>query len=332
MNSRPIHRDARVFVAGHRGLAGSAIVNSLRQRGISNLLLRARAELDLRTADEVDRFFRSEKPEYVFLAAAKVGGIVANDTHPAEFVTENLQIQTNVIEASHRHGVERVLFLGSSCIYPRDCPQPIRENSFLSGPLELTNRAYAVAKIAGIEMCWAFNRQYGTNFLAVLPCNLYGPGDNYHPENSHVLPALIQKAHECKVSGTKTMTVWGTGNPRREFMYSSDMADACVMLMELPPPRFSGLIESKAEPPIINIGTGSDLTIRELAETVMRVLGVDAEIVFDPSRPDGTPRKVLDVSKLRALDWEPKVPLASGLALAYQDFLKSPKRVEQVTS
>jgi GDP-L-fucose synthase len=332
MNSRPIHRDARVFVAGHRGLAGSAIVNSLRQRGISNLLLRTRAELDLRTADEVDRFFRSEKPEYVFLAAAKVGGIVANDTHPAEFVTENLQIQTNVIEASHRHGVERVLFLGSSCIYPRDCPQPIRENSFLSGPLELTNRAYAVAKIAGIEMCWAFNRQYGTNFLAVLPCNLYGPGDNYHPENSHVLPALIQKAHECKVSGTKTMTVWGTGNPRREFMYSSDMADACVMLMELPPPRFSGLIESKAEPPIINIGTGSDLTIRELAETVMRVLGVDAEIVFDPSRPDGTPRKVLDVSKLRALDWEPKVPLASGLALAYQDFLKSPKRVEQVTS
>jgi GDP-L-fucose synthase len=332
MNSRPIHRDARVFVAGHRGLAGSAIVNSLRQRGISNLLLRTRAELDLRTADEVDRFFRSEKPEYVFLAAAKVGGIVANDTHPAEFVTENLQIQTNVIEASHRHGVERVLFLGSSCIYPRDCPQPIRENSFLSGPLELTNRAYAVAKIAGIEMCWAFNRQYGTNFLAVLPCNLYGPGDNYHPENSHVLPALIQKAHECKVSGTKTMTVWGTGNPRREFMYSSDMADACVMLMELPPPRFSGLIESKAEPPIINIGTGSDLTIRELAETVMRVLGVDAEIVFDPSRPDGTPRKVLDVSKLRALDWAPKVPLASGLALAYQDFLKSPKRVEQVTS
>ncbi len=332
MNSRPIHRDARVFVAGHRGLAGSAIVNSLRQRGINNLLLRTRAELDLRRADEVDTLFRSEKPEYVFLAAAKVGGIVANDTQPAEFITENLQIQTNVIEAAHRHGVERLLFLGSSCIYPRDCPQPIRESSFLSGPLELTNRAYAVAKIAGIEMCWAFNRQYGTNFLAALPCNLYGPGDNYHPENSHVLPALIQKAHECKVSGTKTMTVWGTGNPRREFMYSSDMADACVMLMELPPSEFSGLIESKAEPPIINIGTGSDLTIRELAESVMRVVGVDAELVFDPSRPDGTPRKVLDVARLRALGWAPKVSLESGLALAYQDFLKSPKRVEQVTS
>jgi GDP-L-fucose synthase len=331
MNSQPLHRDARICVAGHRGLAGSAIVNSLKQRGMTNLLLRTHGELDLRNAHEVDAFFRAEKPEYVFLAAAKVGGIVANDTQPAEFITQNLQIQTNLIEAAHRHGVERLMFLGSSCIYPRDCPQPIRESSFLSGPLELTNRAYAVAKIAGIEMCWAFNRQYGTNFLGVLPCNLYGPGDNYHPENSHVLPALLRKAHECKVSGSRTMTVWGTGNPRREFLYSTDMADACVMLMELPSAEFDRLIDSRSEPPIINIGTGSDLTIRELAEIVMRVVGVDAEIVFDPSRPDGTPRKVLDVSRLHGLGWTAKVPLEDGLAVSYQHFLKSSYHLEQVT-
>jgi GDP-L-fucose synthase len=331
MNSRTLHADARVFVAGHRGLAGSAIVNSLKQRGIKNLLLRTRAELDLRKADDVDRFFQTEKPEYVFLAAAKVGGIVANDSQPAEFITENLQIQTSVIEAAYRHGVERLLFLGSSCIYPRDSPQPIQESSLLSGPLEPTNRAYAVAKIAGIEMCWAFNRQYGTNFLAVLPCNLYGPGDNYDPENSHVLPALIQKAHECKVTGSKTMTVWGTGRPRREFLYSSDMADACAMLMELPPSKFSRLVEPRSEPPIINIGSGQDQTIRELAEAVLQVVGVDAEIVFDASRPDGTPRKVLNVARLQALGWRPKISMDEGLALVYQDFLKSSKRLEQVT-
>lgn len=331
MNSRPLRHNSRVFVAGHRGLAGSAIVNSLRQRGIDNLLLRTRQELDLRRADDVDAFFQKEKPEYVFLAAAKVGGIVANDTHPAEFITENLQIQTAVIEAAHRHGVERLLFLGSSCIYPRDCPQPIQESSFLSGPLELTNRAYAVAKIAGIEMCWAFNRQYGTNYLAVLPTNLYGPGDTYHPKNSHVLPALIQKAHECKVSGEERMTVWGTGNPLREFLYSTDMADACVMLMELPEAKFSRLIESRSEPPIINIGTGSELTIRELAQLVLRVIGAKAEIVFDPSKPDGTPRKVLDISRIRALGWQPTVSLEQGIALALEDFLKSSSPVEQAT-
>jgi len=331
MNSRPLGSNSRVFVAGHRGLAGSAIVNSLRQRGISNLLLRNRQELDLRRADDVDAFFRKEKPEYVFLAAAKVGGIVANDTHPAEFITENLQIQTAVIEAAYKHGVERLLFLGSSCIYPRDCPQPIQESSFLSGPLELTNRAYAVAKIAGIEMCWAFNRQYGTNYLAVLPTNLYGPGDTYHPKNSHVLPALIQKAHECKVSGEDRMTVWGTGNPLREFLYSTDMADACVMLMELPEAKFSKLIESQSEPPIMNVGTGSELTIRELAQLVLRVIGTKAEIVFDPSKPDGTPRKVLDVSRIRALGWQPTVSLEQGIALAYQDFLKSANPVMQAT-
>jgi len=331
MNSRPLSHNSRVFVAGHRGLAGSAIVNSLRQRGISNLLLRNRQELDLRRADDVDAFFRKEKPEYVFLAAAKVGGIVANDTHPAEFITENLQIQTAVIEAAYKHGVERLLFLGSSCIYPRDCPQPIQESSFLSGPLELTNRAYAVAKIAGIEMCWAFNRQYGTNYLAALPTNLYGPGDTYHPNNSHVLPALIKKAHECKVSGEDRMTVWGTGNPLREFLYSTDMADACVMLLELPEAKFSKLIESQSKPPIINVGTGSELTIRELAQLVLRVIGAKAEILFDPRKPDGTPRKVLDVSRIRALGWQPTVSLEQGIALAYQDFLKSANPVMQAT-
>jgi GDP-L-fucose synthase len=331
MNNQSLHPDARIFVAGHSGLAGSAIVRSLRQQGFNNLLLRTHGELDLRNPGEVNDFFHAENPEFVFLAAAKVGGIVANNTSPADFITENLEIQTNVIKAAHAHGVERLLFLGSSCIYPRDCPQPIKESSFLTGPLELTNRAYAVAKIAGIEMCWAFNRQYGTKYLAALPCNLYGPGDNYHPENSHVLPALIQKAHECKISGAKTMHVWGTGNPRREFLYSSDMADACVMLMSLPHPEFSALIQSESEPPIINVGTGTDLTIRELAETVMRVVGVNANIEFDSRRPDGTPRKVLDTSRLRALGWEPKVSLEAGLALAYQDFLQASNRVEQVT-
>ena len=331
MNNRPLDRNSKVFVAGHRGLAGSAIVNSLRQRGVHDVLLRTRQELDLRRADDVDEFFRSEKPEYVFLAAAKVGGIVANDTQPAEFITENLQIQTAVIEAAHRHGVKRLLFLGSSCIYPRDCPQPIQERSFLSGPLELTNRAYAVAKIAGIEMCWAFNRQYGTNYLAVLPTNLYGPGDNYHPENSHVLPALIQKAHQCKIFGEDTMTVWGTGNPLREFLYSTDMADACVMLMELPEDKFSRLIEPKMEPPIINVGTGSELTIRELAHIVLQVVGAKAKIVFDSTRPDGTPRKVLDVSRILALGWRPTIELKDGIALAYSDFLESARQLEQVT-
>ena len=331
MNNRPLDRNSRVFVAGHRGLAGSAIVNSLRQRGVRDLLLRTRQELDLRRADDVDEFFRTERPEYVFLAAAKVGGIVANDTQPAAFITENLQIQTAVIQAAHRHGVERLLFLGSSCIYPRDCPQPIQERSFLSGPLELTNRAYAVAKIAGIEMCWAFNRQYGTNYLAVLPTNLYGPGDNYHPENSHVLPALIQKAHQCKVSGADTMTVWGTGNPLREFLFSTDMADACVMLMELPEEKFTSLIKSRTEPPIINVGTGSELTIRELAQIVLQVVGTKAKIVFDSDRPDGTPRKVLDVSRILALGWRPTIDLRDGIALAYSDFLKSARPLEQVT-
>lgn len=331
MSNTALHPEAGIFVAGHRGLAGSAIVECLRGRGMKNLLLRTHQELDLRKADEVERFFREEKPEFVFLAAARVGGIVANNTRPAEFISENLEIQTNVIEAAYRHGVERLLFLGSSCIYPRECPQPIREEYLLSGPLELTNRPYAVAKIAGIEMCWAFNRQYGTSYLAALPTNLYGPNDNYDPEGSHVLPALIRKAHECKVAGARTVSVWGSGNPRREFLHSSDMAEACVMLMELPPQDFEKLVSSQTEPPIINVGTGTDLSIRELAKLVLRAVGVEAEIEFDTSRPDGTPRKVLDVSRLRALGWVPRVPLEKGICSAYEDFLKSAERIEQVT-
>lgn len=329
MNNQALHRDARVFVAGHRGLAGSAIVRCLRQRGMKNLLLRRRSELDLRKAEEVESFFRNERPEFVFLAAARVGGIIANHTHPAEFIAENVEIQTNVIQASHRNNVSRLLFLGSSCIYPRDCPQPIQERSFLTGPLELTNRPYAVAKIAGIEMCWAFNRQYGTHYLAALPTNLYGPNDNYDPESSHVVAALIRKAHACKSFGYRTMTVWGTGEPRREFLYSSDMAEACVMLMKLPPEEFSRLSESETEPPIINVGTGCDLTIRQLAQTVIRTVGADVELEFDATKPNGTPRKVLDVSRLLKLGWRPRVSLEEGLRMAYDDFLKSSCQLER---
>ncbi len=328
--SKALDKHARVFVAGHRGLAGSAIVSSLRECSVENLLLRTHAELDLRNAGEVDEFFRREKPEFVFLAAARVGGIVANNTRPAEFIADNLQIQTNVIEAAHRYGVERLLFLGSSCIYPRDCPQPIRESYFLTGPLELTNRPYAVAKIAGVEMCWAFNRQYGTNYLAALPTNLYGPNDNYDLEGSHVFPALIRKVHAAKVNGDRQITLWGSGTPRREFLYSSDMAGACVQLMQLPNEAFSRLVKSSTEPPIINVGTGEDLTIRELASVVMKVLRVEAETSFDASKPDGTPRKVLDVSRLRDLGWRPRVSLQEGIAMTYEDFLLSASPAEQV--
>jgi GDP-L-fucose synthase len=332
MNNQPIHRDSRIFVAGHRGLAGSAIVRSLRRRGIENLLLRTHAELDLRKADEVKEFFTSEKPEFVFLAAARVGGIIANDSRPAEFITENLEIQTNVIQAAHRSGVSRLLFLGSSCIYPRDCPQPMHESSFLTGPLELTNRPYAVAKIAGIEMCWVFNRQYGTNYLAVLPTNLYGPNDNYDLTSSHVLPALIRKAHTCKVSGDRRLTVWGSGKPRREFLHSDDMAEACVTLMSLPTPDYVKLTSSITEPPIINVGTGMDMTIRELTEAVIQAVGADVEIEFDSTKPDGTPRKLLDVSRLFALGWKPAVSLEEGLRKTYEDFLAKSGSLEHATS
>jgi GDP-L-fucose synthase len=266
----------------------------------------------------------------VFLAAAKVGGIIANRDYPANFIADNLAIQTNVISSAHAIGVERLLFLGSSCIYPKYCPQPIKEKFLLTGELEPTNRPYAVAKIAGIEMCWAFNRQYGTNYLAVLPTNLYGPYDNYDPENSHVLPALIRKAHSCKLSGDRSITVWGSGNPRREFLYSGDLAEACLLLMQLPQKEFLRLIQSTSEPPTINIGAGVDLTIRELAETVLRVVGADAELEFDASKPDGTPQKLLDSSRINGLGWKPTTSLEQGLGIAYDEFLRFSERADHV--
>lgn len=319
--------NAKIYVAGHRGLVGSALVRNLSARGHAHIVTRTHAELDLTDQPAVDAFFERERPEYVFLAAARVGGIHANNAYPAEFIRDNLAIQTHVIHAAWRHGVRRLLFLGSSCIYPRQCPQPMREPHLLTGPLEATNRPYALAKIAGVEMCWSYNRQYGTRFLAVMPTNLYGPGDNYHPENSHVIPALIRKFHEARVAGHASVTVWGTGTPRREFLYSDDMADACVFLMRLEDQRFDTLLGSDEAatgefmPPLVNIGVGTDMTIRELAECVKSVTGYTGEIVFDAGKPDGTPRKLLDVTRLSALGWRASTPFLDGLRQAYRDFL-----------
>jgi GDP-L-fucose synthase len=310
-------KDGRIYVAGHLGLAGSALVRSLERHGFSNFVFRAHADLNLRDAPATDAFFADEHPDYVFLAAAKVGGIHANNTYPADFIRDNLQIQTNVIDAAYRNGVKRLLFLGSSCIYPRDCPQPIHEESLLTGPLEATNRPYALAKIAGIEMCWSYNRQYGTRYLAAMPTNLYGPGDNYNLETSHVLPALIRKVYEAKRAGRGEVVVWGSGKPLREFLYSDDFADACVHLMTLDDQSYGTLL-SEDFPPLINVGYGSDVTIRELAETVCRVLGFDGSLVFDAFKPDGTPRKLMDSSRLRALGWQPKVDLETGIRLAFE--------------
>jgi GDP-L-fucose synthase len=319
---------AKIYVAGHRGLVGSALVKNLRGKGYANLLTRTHAELDLTDQVQVDAFFQQEQPDYVFLAAAKVGGIHANNEYPAEFIRDNLAIQTHVIHAAYKNYVKRLLFLGSSCIYPKLCPQPMKEEHLLTGLLEATNRPYAIAKIAGIEMCWSYNRQYGTQYLAVMPTNLYGPGDNYHPENSHVIPAMIRKFHEAMESNAPTVTVWGTGTPRREFLYSEDMADACVYLMNLPDEKFQTLLGSDEArtgifmPPLVNIGVGHDLTIRELAETVGTVIGYQGDIVFDTSKPDGTPRKLMDVGRLNAMGWNPVTPLNEGLRLAYANFLR----------
>jgi len=316
-----------VFVAGHRGLVGSALLRRLRDLGHAQPITRTHHELDLADAAATDAFFAREKPEYVFLAAAKVGGIHANNTYPADFIRENLAIQTSVIRAAHAHGVRRLLFLGSSCIYPRMAPQPIVEASLLTGPLEPTNRAYALAKIAGIEMCWSYNRQHGTRFLCVMPTNLYGPGDNYDLATSHVIPALLRKFHEAKLRGDARVVVWGTGTPRREFLYSDDMADACVHLMGLPDPIFDCLLGSdevssgRFEPPLVNIGVGEDVTIRELAELVRDVVGFAGRIQLDTSKPDGTPRKLLDVRRLHASGWHASTRLRDGLARAYADFL-----------
>jgi GDP-L-fucose synthase len=316
-----MRREDRIYVAGHRGLVGSALTRRLRAEGFGNLALRTHAELELTDAGAVRKFFEGERPQHVLLAAAKVGGILANDTYPADFIRENLAIQTNVIHEAWRAGVKRLLFLGSSCIYPRDCPQPIREEYLLTGPLEPTNRAYALAKIAGVEMVWSYNRQHGTQYLAVMPTNLYGPGDNYDLEKSHVLPALIRKAHEAKQAGAGELVVWGTGRPRRELLYSDDMAEACLFLLRLPDVEFAKLV-APAALPLVNIGTGVDLTIAELARLVAEVVGFRGALRFDTARPDGTPQKLLNVSRMGKLGWKARTSVRDGISLAYRDFLE----------
>jgi len=291
--------------------------------GYRNLVLRTHSELDLKDASAVERFFAQARPQYVFLAAAKVGGILANNSFPADFLIDNLRIQTNVIHECWHQCVERLVFLGSSCIYPRLAAQPLKESSLLSGPLEPTNRPYAIAKIAGIEMCWAYNRQYGTRFLSAMPANLYGPGDNYHPSNSHLVPALIRKMHEAKTSGQREVVLWGTGTPRRELLYSDDAADACIFLAALAPERFNELACDQDAPPLANIGSGQDMTVREIAELVAEVVGVQPKLRFDASKPDGTPRKVLDITRLANLGWKPRTNLLDGLRQAYLDFCAS---------
>jgi GDP-L-fucose synthase len=345
MNRRMMEKDSRIFVAGHRGLVGSAIVRKLQSEGYNNLALRTHRELDLVNQAEVSRFFETERPEYVFLAAAKVGGILANNTYPAEFIYENLSIQSNVIHASYKAGVKKLLFLGSSCIYPRECSQPMKEEYLLSGKLEPTNEPYAIAKIAGIRMCQSYNRQYGTKFVSVMPTNAYGSGDNFDLETSHALPALIRKFHEAKLkavevrgmrleaktktkgvasnlkrsdpptSNASSVTIWGTGNPRREFLHVDDLADACVFLMK-----------NYDESEMINIGVGKDISIRELAELIKEIVGFDGEIRYDTSKPDGTPRKLLDVSRLESLGWRSRISLREGIEKTYQWYVKEGAR------
>ncbi len=322
------HPRARIFVAGHRGMVGGAIVRNLLARGVdpSALILRTHEELDLAEQGPVDAFFSKERPDVVYLAAARVGGILANNSYPADFIRDNLAVQTNVLHAASRNGVSRLLFLGSSCIYPKLAAQPLSEASLLTGPLEETNRPYALAKIAGIEMCWSYNRQFGTQFLAVMPTNLYGPGDTYHPQNSHVIPALIRRFHEAKRSQAPSVVIWGSGTPRREFMYADDMADACVHVMALPDEQFRPLLAADRNDglaPIVNIGVGEDVTIAEIAAMVAETVGYTGRIEYDATKPDGTPRKLMDSARLRALGWEASTPLRRGLRLAYQDFTKN---------
>ena len=313
MASEYMQRNARIFIAGHRGLVGSAIHRELTRLGYDNVVTRSRSELNLLDSDAVRDFFQDVRPEFVFLAAAKVGGILANNSYPADFIRDNLAIQNNVIDSSYHIGVDRLLFLGSSCIYPKLAPQPMPESSLLTGPLEPTNRPYALAKIAGIEMCWSYNRQYGTKYLAAMPTNLYGPNDNFDLNTSHVLPALIRKTAEALRSGANEVKVWGTGTPRRELLYSDDLAEACVFLMNLNEARFGTLLLDDA-PPLINIGTGEDVTIRELAEIVADVIGFRGSLTFDTSKPDGTPRKLMDVQRLHDLGWKHVTSLEQGIA------------------
>jgi GDP-L-fucose synthase len=311
---------AKIYVAGHSGLVGSALIRRLQEAGFSELISRSHKELDLTDRQAVREFFRKERPEYVFVAAAKVGGILANSRYPAEFIGQNLIVQANVIHEAYGIGVRRLLFLGSSCVYPKHAPQPIKEEYLLSGPLEPTNRPYAVAKIAGIEMCWAYNRQFGTRFLAAMPTNLFGPGDRYDLYDSHVIPALLRKTHEAKTSGAAEVVIWGSGTPRREFLYSDDAADACVFLMNLGNRELETIIAEDAIPPIVNVGWGEDVTIHELAKLIAEVVEFRGRLVFDASKPNGTPRKLLDVSRLAALGWKPRTSLREGLSKAYEDF------------
>lgn len=300
----------KIYVAGHRGLVGSSIIRCLEQNGFQNIITRTHEELDLTHQQAVQKFFKQEKPDFVFLAAAKVGGIYANNTYPAEFIHDNLTIQSNVIHEAYVSKVKRLLFLGSSCIYPRECPQPIKEEYLLTGPLEPTNQPYALAKIAGIEMCRAYNRQYGTEYISVMPTNLYGPGDNYDLENSHVIPALIRKMHEAKIKGDKEVVIWGTGKPKREFLYVDDLAEACLKI-----------IQHKEVLDLVNVGMGEDLTILELAELIKNIVGFEGKLVFDSTKPDGTPRKVLNIEKIKKIDWFPKVNIKEGLQKTYQEFI-----------
>lgn len=306
-----INADSRIYVAGHRGLVGSAIWRELERRGFRNLIGRAHKELDLQDGEAVRRLYAETRPEYVVVAAAKVGGILANHSYPADFLYKNLQIQNNLIHNAHLAGVKKLLFLGSSCIYPKMAPQPLKEEYLLTGPLEPTNEWYAVAKIAGIKMCEAYRRQFGCDFISAMPTNMYGPNDNYDPQNSHVLPALIRRFHEAKLARAPRVVCWGTGKPLREFLYADDLARACVFLLE-----------NYSEPQFINVGFGSDISIEDLAELVKRIVGFDGEIEWDTSKPDGTPRKLMDSSRLFALGWKPQIDLATGIKLAYEDFLK----------
>ena len=315
--------NTKIYIAGHCGLVGSSLLRKLQAQGYKNIVTRTHAELDLTNRIATEAFFVAEKPDFVFLAAAKVGGILANNIYPADFISINLAIQNNVIQASYRHDVQRLLFLGSSCIYPRDCSQPIKEEYFLSGPLEATNRSYAIAKIAGIEQCWSYNRQYGTQFLAVMPTNIYGRGDHYDLVNTHVIPALIRKCHEAKICGNDEVVIWGTGTVKREFLFSDDLADASVFLMCLSDESFGLILNSQSVvPPIINIGCGEDLTIQQLAEIVKKVVGFQGKIIYDSSKPDGTPRKLLNCDKINRLGWTPKVTLREGIVKSYKDFLQ----------
>lgn len=313
-----MEKSAKIYVAGHRGMVGSAIVRKLQSEGYSNLVVKTHVELDLLDQRAVKEFFETKKPDYVFLAAAKVGGIVANSRHLADFMYENMTLQMNVIHEAWQNGCKKLLFLGSSCIYPKFAPQPMKESCLLTSSLEETNEAYALAKISGLKYCEYLNRQYGTDYISVMPTNLYGPNDNYHPEHSHVLPALIRRFHEAKVTGAEEVTCWGTGTPLREFLYVDDLADACVFLMN----NYSGN-------ETVNVGTGKELTIKQLTELVAKVIGYTGKINWDASRPDGTPRKLLDVTKLKNLGWEYKTELEEGIKLAYRDFLESPMRAER---